>query len=79
VVRSEKYKSAGAGADGQPLLPPRAVANLPQFITNQIPSNLVVGGSSDCSEAFIGKWDEMLVGASRHRAWRAMRSKRCKS
>jgi hypothetical protein len=22
----------------------------------------VIGGSSDCSEAYIGKWDELLIG-----------------
>jgi HK97 family phage major capsid protein len=62
AVRTEKYKSAGAGADGQPLNPPRVVANLPRFISNQIPATLTVGSSTDCSEAYIGKWDELLIG-----------------
>jgi hypothetical protein len=62
ATRTEKYKSAGAGADDQPLNPPRVVANLPRFISNQIPANLTVGTSADCSEAYIAKWDELLIG-----------------
>ena len=62
AVRMEKYASSGAGADGQPLRPPRAVENLPRFLTNQIPATLTVGSSTDCSEAYFGNWADMLLG-----------------
>ena len=54
-TRIEKYKST---ADAQPLRPPGAVANLPRFITNQIPADLTVGSSTDASEAYVGAWPE---------------------
>jgi HK97 family phage major capsid protein len=59
ATRIEKYKST---ADAQPLRAPRAVEQLPRLITNQIPSDLTVGGSSDCSEAYFGAWSDMLIG-----------------
>jgi HK97 family phage major capsid protein len=61
-ARIEKYKTAGAGADGQPLRAPRAVEQLPRLITNQIPSDLVVGNTSDNSEAYFGVWSDLLIG-----------------
>ena len=55
----EKYKSS---VDSQPLRAPQAVENLPRFITNQVPADLTVGSSTDCSEAYFGNWPDMLVG-----------------
>lgn len=35
---------------------------LPMGTTNQIPTNLTVGTSNDCSEVYTGQWDQLLVG-----------------
>lgn len=30
--------------------------------TKQIPINLTVGSSSDCSEIYTGQWDHLMIG-----------------
>ena len=35
---------------------------VPVFMTTQIPINLTVGGSTDCSEIYLGSWPEALIG-----------------
>jgi HK97 family phage major capsid protein len=47
---------------GQPLRAPRSISELPQLVTNQIPNNLTVGTSTDCTEVYVGDWPEALVG-----------------
>lgn len=47
---------------GQPLQPPPPVAELPFYVTNQLPVTLTQGTSTDTSELYIGKWDELLIG-----------------
>lgn len=47
---------------GQPLQSPRSISELPHFVTNQIPNNLTVGTSTDCTEVYTGVWPEALVG-----------------
>ena len=42
--------------------PPSSIAAIPRLSTNQIPTNLTVGSSSDCSEIYIGRWSDLLVG-----------------
>lgn len=47
---------------GQPLNYAPDVASVPRLTTNQIPNNLTVGASTDCSEVYVGDWKELLVG-----------------
>lgn len=35
---------------------------LPRLATNQIPTNLIVGASTDCSEVYTGQWDQLYFG-----------------
>jgi HK97 family phage major capsid protein len=35
---------------------------LPRYPTNQVPINLTVGTSADCSEVYSGQWDQLLLG-----------------
>jgi HK97 family phage major capsid protein len=42
--------------------PPSSVGQIPRLVTNQIPVNLHVGSSSDCSEIYVGRWSDVLVG-----------------
>jgi HK97 family phage major capsid protein len=46
----------------QPLRQPDLVAAARKFITNQIPDNLTHGASSAASDAFIGQWDQCMIG-----------------
>jgi HK97 family phage major capsid protein len=41
-----------------PLVP----VGISQLVTNQIPNNLTVGTSNDCSEVYIGDWSQLMVG-----------------
>jgi HK97 family phage major capsid protein len=47
---------------GQPMRQPDLVGAARKFVTNQIPDNLTHGGSSAASDAFIGQWDQCMVG-----------------
>lgn len=45
------------------LVPPAAFTGWgPPLITNQIPNNLTVGTSTDCSEIYVGDFSELLIG-----------------
>ena len=44
---------------GQPLRVPDALKNLKLISTSQIPNNLTVGSSSDCSEIYLGDFSKM--------------------
>lgn len=46
----------------QPLRQPDLVASAAKFVTNQIPNNLTVGTGTTCSDAFIGQWDQCMLG-----------------
>ncbi len=48
---------------GQPMRQPDSVAAAKKFVSNQIPTNLTVGTGTTCSDAFIGQWDQCLIGA----------------
>jgi HK97 family phage major capsid protein len=48
---------------GQPMRQPDSVAAAKKFVSNQIPTNLTVGSGTTCSDAFIGQWDQCLIGA----------------
>ena len=45
------------------LAPPSSL--LPILPTKQIPINLTVGTSSDCSEIYTGQWDQLAIGIRR--------------
>lgn len=47
---------------GQPLNPPKPVADLTEYVTSQIPVNLTTGTSTDTSEIYVGYWPDLLVG-----------------
>jgi HK97 family phage major capsid protein len=46
----------------QPLRQPDNVAAARKFVTNQIPTNLTVGTATTCSDAFVGQFDQCLIG-----------------
>jgi HK97 family phage major capsid protein len=50
---------------GAVLPPPGSVADLQRLFTNSIPNNLTVGTSVDCSEAYVGNFEEALIGLRR--------------
>ncbi|MGH3993742.1 MAG: phage major capsid protein, partial [Pseudonocardiaceae bacterium] len=42
------------------LAPPAGLS--PMLPTKQIPTNLTVGTSTDCSEVYTGQWDQLMIG-----------------
>lgn len=46
-------------ANGQPLQAPKLLAGMLHLSTTQIPNNLTVGASSDCSEMYVGDFTRM--------------------
>jgi HK97 family phage major capsid protein len=48
---------------GQPLRMPPNVEALERYTTSQVPVNLTVGSNTDCSDIFVGKWDQVVLGA----------------
>ena len=38
------------------------VAKLPRLATTSVPTNLSVGGSTDCSEIYVGSFDLLYLG-----------------
>ena len=46
---------------GQPLLVPPMLEGVKQISTSQIPNNLTVGTSADCSEIYVGDFTKMLM------------------
>ncbi|HET8903654.1 MAG TPA: phage major capsid protein [Saccharospirillum sp.] len=47
-------------SQGQPLRPPRSVADREQLTTNQVPTNLGVGTNE--SAVFVGDWRNLMIG-----------------
>ena len=57
MVSLSKLKEATTNAYLQP------PANmLPMLATKQVPINLTVGTSTDCSEIYTGDWSQLMVG-----------------
>jgi HK97 family phage major capsid protein len=50
----------GISGDNTPLPVPADFMNLSKYVTNQIPNNL--GGATNESLAFIGQWDQLMIG-----------------
>ncbi len=44
------------------MAPPAALATIPRLNTKQIPINLTVGTSTDCTELYTAQWDQLLIG-----------------
>jgi HK97 family phage major capsid protein len=44
------------------LTPPSALANVPRLNTKQVPINLTVGTSVDCSELYTAQWNQLMIG-----------------
>lgn len=64
VMASRTQKTLDKLKDSQLryLDPPASYAALSRFLSNQVPVNLTVGASTDCSEVYIGQWSELLIG-----------------
>lgn len=46
----------------QPLRPPQSFADLDKFVTSQVSITRTQGTANNASDAFVGQWDELLVG-----------------
>ena len=51
-----------ADTPGQPLQRPFLIEPMKFIASSQIPTDLVVGGSSDCSEIYVGDFRELVIG-----------------
>ncbi len=60
---------------GQPLRAPDDVANLTKFATNQVPNNLTQGTATTASDAYVGQWDQLLIGIRTHFSLRPLNEK----
>jgi HK97 family phage major capsid protein len=49
-------------SDNQPLRQPEVVAELRKLVSNQIPTDLTHGTSNDTSEAYVGGFENVLIG-----------------
>lgn len=61
-ARSRTFLDKEKDSTGQPLQPPASVRDISLLVSNQIPDNLTQGSSSNCSEAYVGAWSNVLVG-----------------
>lgn len=53
-------RKARGVTDGQYLLPPAGM--VARYQTNQIPTDLTVGTSTDCSEVYTADWSNLMIG-----------------
>jgi HK97 family phage major capsid protein len=44
------------------LAPPSYLSNLNVLVTQQIPTNVTTGSSTDTSELYVAQWDQLLIG-----------------
>lgn len=51
-----------AATDGQPLQVPPMLAGLQMLTTSQIPNDLTVGTSTDCSAIYLGDFSKLVLG-----------------
>lgn len=51
----------GVDTTGQPKAMPKALENLRMVASSQVPINLTVGGSTDCSELYVGDFSKMSL------------------
>lgn len=57
--RSELVLSGLVDSTGQPLQAPKLLSEMRRLTTTQIPNNLTVGTSADCSEIYVGDFTRM--------------------
>jgi HK97 family phage major capsid protein len=50
------------GTTSAPLAVPPALVPVPRLVTNQVPTNLTIGTSTDCSAAFTGDYRKLAIG-----------------
>jgi HK97 family phage major capsid protein len=60
--RSAKGLDKLKDSTGRYLAPPPGIAQIARLTSNQVPNDLTVGSSSDCSEIYIGDWSNVLLG-----------------
>jgi HK97 family phage major capsid protein len=60
--RSETSLAKLKDTTDQPLAAPEAVRAVARYSTTQVPVNLTLGTSTDTSDAFVGQWDELMLG-----------------
>jgi HK97 family phage major capsid protein len=49
-------------SQGRYLEPPSSLSDVQRLSTNQLPVNLTVGSANNCSEIYIGRWSDVLLG-----------------
>lgn len=47
---------------GQPLKPPASWEKMGKLVSNQIPINLTKGTATNASEAYVGQFDQLIIG-----------------
>jgi HK97 family phage major capsid protein len=64
IMSPRSLVKLGALADttGQPLMVPTMLQPMQMLQTSQIPNNLTVGASVDCSEIYIGNFSQFAIG-----------------
>lgn len=60
--RSRVKLGALVDTTGQPLQVPGMLAQLKLLQTSQVPNNLTVGSSTDCSEIYLGDFTQFVIG-----------------
>jgi HK97 family phage major capsid protein len=60
--RTERVLAKLKDSTSQPLRMPDKLVNMARLPTNQVPINLTVGTSNDCSEVYVGDWSRLLIG-----------------
>jgi HK97 family phage major capsid protein len=58
---AQQYAS-GYDSTGQPLAVPAAIASMPKFVTNQIPSFTQGTMTTRATDLFVGDWSQLLIG-----------------
>jgi HK97 family phage major capsid protein len=64
IYASRTDQTLGKLKDGfeRYLGPPPTIQDVTRAVSNQVPVDLTVGSSHDCSEIYCGKWSDLLVG-----------------
>lgn len=60
--RSSQTFASLVDTTGQPLRLPEPLANLPKYVSAQVPNTLTQGTNSDTSEIYVGYWPDLLIG-----------------
>ena len=64
IYAARTAKKLGTLTDtlGQPLRRGPLLENVTDYVSNQVPTNLTVGGVENCSEVYIADWRELMFG-----------------